>query len=82
MSGLEGAFSSQAKIKKITVADEEGIWLTVEGAVLDWNRLELLRGRFSVNELSAERIEVGTRAGAAAAGPGAAGGGDHTLCPA
>ncbi|MCB4457429.1 translocation/assembly module TamB domain-containing protein [Leisingera sp. McT4-56] len=58
VSGLEGAFSSQAKIKKITVADEEGIWLTVEGAVLDWNRLELLRGRFSVNELSAERIEV------------------------
>ncbi|MBY6058119.1 translocation/assembly module TamB domain-containing protein [Leisingera daeponensis] len=58
VSGLEGAFSSQAKIKKITVADEKGIWLTVEGAVLDWNRLELLRGRFSVNELSAERIEV------------------------
>ncbi|KIC30204.1 translocation/assembly module TamB domain-containing protein [Leisingera sp. ANG-S5] len=58
VSGLEGAFSSEAKIKKITVADEKGIWLTVEGAVLDWNRLDLLRGRFSVNELSAERIAV------------------------
>ncbi|UWQ31916.1 translocation/assembly module TamB domain-containing protein [Leisingera sp. M527] len=58
VTGLEGAFSSQAKIKRITVADEDGIWLTVEGAELDWNRLALLSGRFSVNELSAERIKV------------------------
>mgnify|MGYP003120594833 CR=1 FL=1 len=58
VAGLEGAFSSQAKIKQITVADEDGIWLTVEGAELDWNRLALLSGRFSVNELSAERIAV------------------------
>ncbi|WP_027243315.1 translocation/assembly module TamB domain-containing protein [Leisingera daeponensis] len=58
VSGLQGAFSSEAKIEKITVADEKGIWLTIEGAALDWNRLDLLRGRFSVNELSAERIAV------------------------
>ncbi|WP_323780692.1 translocation/assembly module TamB domain-containing protein [Leisingera sp.] len=58
VTGLEGAFSSQAKIRKITVADEKGIWLTIEGAELDWNRLALLRGRFSVNELSAERSTV------------------------
>ncbi|WP_152615729.1 translocation/assembly module TamB domain-containing protein [Leisingera sp. ANG-M1] len=58
VSGLEGAFSSQATIEKITVADANGIWLTIEGAELDWNRLELLRGRFSVNQLSAERIAV------------------------
>ncbi|UWQ52987.1 translocation/assembly module TamB domain-containing protein [Leisingera caerulea] len=58
VSGLQGAFSSEATISKITVADEQGIWLTIEGAALDWNRLALLRGRFSVNELSAERIAV------------------------
>lgn len=58
VTGLEGAFSSQATIEKITVADADGIWLTIEGAELDWNRLELLRGRFSVNQLSAERIAV------------------------
>ncbi|WP_264212670.1 translocation/assembly module TamB domain-containing protein [Leisingera thetidis] len=58
VSGLEGAFSSVARISKITVADEDGIWLTIEDAELDWNRLELLRGRFSVNELSAKRIAV------------------------
>jgi translocation and assembly module TamB len=58
VSGLEGAFSSQATIERLTVADEVGIWLTIEGAELDWNRLALLRGRFSVNQLTAERIAV------------------------
>lgn len=58
VSGLEGAFSSQARIERITVADESGIWLTIEDAELDWNRLELLRGRFSVNQLSAGRIAI------------------------
>ena len=56
--GLEGTFSSRATIEKLTVSDDDGIWLTVEGAVLDWNRLSLLRGRFSVNALGAEKVEV------------------------
>jgi translocation and assembly module TamB len=64
VTGLEGAFSSQATIEKLTVADNEGIWLTVLGAELDWNRLALLRGRFSVNALTAKQIII-TR------GPGA-----------
>ncbi|KUP92417.1 translocation/assembly module TamB domain-containing protein [Tritonibacter horizontis] len=58
VQGLEGAFSSQAKIARLTVSDEDGIWLTVEGAELDWNRLALVRGTFSVNLLKADRIIV------------------------
>ena len=54
--GLEGALSSRATIERLTVSDDNGIWFTLEGAVLDWNRLALVRGRFSVNELTAERI--------------------------
>jgi translocation and assembly module TamB len=56
VTGLSGAFSSRATIEKITVSDDEGIWLTITDAVLDWNRLALLRGRFSVNALSAGQI--------------------------
>ncbi len=56
--GLEGALSSRATIQEITVADDEGVWLTIKNAELDWNRLALLRGRFSVNTLSAEEIDV------------------------
>ncbi|WP_428928107.1 translocation/assembly module TamB domain-containing protein [Marinibacterium sp. SX1] len=54
--GLSGALSSRATIQRLEVSDDNGIWFTLEGAVLDWNRLALVRGRFSVNELSAERI--------------------------
>ncbi|UWQ92256.1 translocation/assembly module TamB domain-containing protein [Rhodobacteraceae bacterium M382] len=61
VKGLEGTFSSRATIEQITVADDDGIWLTLHGAELDWNRLALLRGRFSVNSLGADKIEV-TRA--------------------
>lgn len=58
VTGLDGALSSQATIKQITVADDEGVWLTINDAVLDWNRLALLKGRFSVNALSAKEIIV------------------------
>ena len=61
VTGLEGTFSSRATIEKLTVADDDGIWLTLEKAELDWNRLALLRGNLSVNRLGAERIEI-TRA--------------------
>ncbi|WP_158966483.1 translocation/assembly module TamB domain-containing protein [Chachezhania sediminis] len=56
--GLSGALSSHATIQRITVADDDGVWLTLENVVLDWNRLALVRRRFSVNELSAESINV------------------------
>ncbi|TDE35593.1 translocation/assembly module TamB domain-containing protein [Antarcticimicrobium sediminis] len=58
VSGLEGAFSSQASIKKLTVSDADGVWLTISGAVLDWNRLDLVRGKFTVNALTAEEIVI------------------------
>ena len=56
VTGLDGAFSSQATIKTLTVSDDDGVWLTINNAELDWNRLALLKGRFSVNTLSAEEI--------------------------
>ncbi len=58
VSGLTGALSSQASIEKITVADEAGVWLELIDAELDWNRLALLRGEFSVNRLTASEINV------------------------
>ncbi len=62
--GLEGALSSRATIQEITVADDEGVWLTIKIAELDWNRLALLRGRFSVNTLSAQEINIARAPGA------------------
>lgn len=56
--GLEGALSSKATIAQITVADDDGVWLTINDAALDWNRLALIRGRFSVNALTAAEILI------------------------
>ena len=56
ISGFEGALSSQATLDEMTIADAEGIWLTLRGVTLDWTRSALLRGRLEVNRLSAEDI--------------------------
>ncbi len=58
VKGLQGALSARATIEEITVADDEGVWLTIKDAVLDWNRLALIRGRFSVNALTAQEIDI------------------------
>ncbi|SDD25248.1 translocation/assembly module TamB domain-containing protein [Ruegeria marina] len=56
--GLSGALSAKATIEEITVADDDGVWLTIRDAALDWNRLALIRGRFSVNALTAAEIRI------------------------
>ncbi|MDT0681875.1 translocation/assembly module TamB domain-containing protein [Roseicyclus sp. F158] len=61
IEGFEGALSSRATIDELTIADEEGTWFTLRNAVLDWNRSALLRGRFTVTELSAEELIVERR---------------------
>ena len=56
--GFEGALSSVASFRQMTISDAEGVWLTMENVVLDWNRSALLRGRLEVEELSAQRIDI------------------------
>lgn len=58
IEGFRGALSSRATMDKMTIADSQGIWLTLNNVTLDWNRAALLRGRVSVNELSADEIIV------------------------
>jgi translocation and assembly module TamB len=56
VTGFEGALSSRATIEELTIADDEGVWLTLRDVVLDWNRSALLRRRLDINELAAEEI--------------------------
>lgn len=56
--GFEGALSSEASFQRMTIADDDGVWLTMEDVVLNWSRSALLRGRLEVQELSAQRIDV------------------------
>ncbi|WP_208353014.1 translocation/assembly module TamB domain-containing protein [Pseudaestuariivita rosea] len=56
LTGFRGALSSQATLDRLTVADDIGIWLTIEDATLNWNRQALLSGELIVQELTAARI--------------------------
>ncbi|MEO0772467.1 MAG: translocation/assembly module TamB domain-containing protein [Pseudomonadota bacterium] len=56
--GFSGALSSNAKMEQLTIADDDGVWLTLEDASLIWSRSALLRGRLEVEELTAGRIEL------------------------
>jgi translocation and assembly module TamB len=69
VTGFSGALSSQATMQRLTVADDDGIWLTIENAELDWTRSALLRGRLEIDALTAERIEVARAPVAVSDGP-------------
>ncbi|NSX55625.1 translocation/assembly module TamB domain-containing protein [Parasulfitobacter algicola] len=58
LKGFTGALSSRATLDRLTIADDDGIWLTLEDVVLDWNRSALLSGELIVRELTAGRIEL------------------------
>ncbi|QBK31410.1 translocation/assembly module TamB domain-containing protein [Roseitalea porphyridii] len=54
--GLEGTLSRDVSLERITISDEEGVWLTIEAPRFRWNRSALLRRNLVINELSAESL--------------------------
>lgn len=58
VDGLRGAISSEATISEIRISDADGLWLSVSGITLNWNRLAVLRGNINVTQLRAEKITL------------------------
>ncbi len=58
VSGFTGALSSEAKMRQMTIADKDGVWLTMRGATLIWSRSALLSGHLDITELSAAEVEL------------------------
>lgn len=58
IDGFTGALSARATIDRLTIADGQGVWLTLNGIVLDWSRSALLTGSVEVSELTANEIIV------------------------
>lgn len=54
--GFQGALSGAATLDSLTIADDDGIWLSITDAELDWSRAALLRGRIDVAKLAAAEI--------------------------
>ena len=58
VTGFAGALSSRATMERLTIADDQGVWITLNGVVLDWSRSALLSGELNISELSAEEIII------------------------
>ncbi|WP_292023424.1 translocation/assembly module TamB domain-containing protein [Maritimibacter sp. UBA3975] len=58
VNGFSGALSRQATMDEMTFADDDGVWLRLEGVTLTWDRSAILQRRVEVRELSAEIIEL------------------------
>ncbi|MDO5528232.1 MAG: translocation/assembly module TamB domain-containing protein [Paracoccus sp. (in: a-proteobacteria)] len=56
--GFRGALSSRATFEQITIADDDGIWMTLHDGAIQWNRSRLFAGVVDVAELSARLIEI------------------------
>lgn len=69
IEGFEGALSSRATFRQMTIADDKGVWLTLEGGAIQWNRSALLRGRVDIAEMAAQRILLPRLPGAGADQP-------------
>ena len=58
IENFQGALSSSATIDRLTIADDEGIWLTATDLVLNWDRSALFSGVLDITELGAATIEL------------------------
>lgn len=57
LNGIQGTLSSDVRFTSITIADENGVWLTIENPRLQWSRTALLAGRLDIQSLTADRID-------------------------
>ncbi|GAB4360764.1 MAG: hypothetical protein Kow0026_23350 [Oricola sp.] len=69
LNGIQGTLSSDVRFDSITIADHEGVWLTIVNPRLQWSRTSLLRGRLEIQSLTAERIDWPRMPAAVAAAP-------------
>ncbi|MBU1304449.1 MAG: hypothetical protein KKF33_02870 [Alphaproteobacteria bacterium] len=57
ISNIDGALGSDVSVRHITISDEQGVWLRVTNARLNWNQAALFTGRLDVRSLTADSIE-------------------------
>lgn len=58
IEGFAGALSSRATFDSLSIADAEGVWITITGGAISWNRSALLSGRVEIAELTAASIDL------------------------
>jgi translocation and assembly module TamB len=69
IGAVEGALSSNATIRDVSVADEAGVYLRIDRIGLVWRRTALLQRRIEIERLDIGRVELMRRPGAAGGDP-------------
>lgn len=69
ISGFDGALSSRATFARLTIADDDGAWITLENGAIQWTRSALFARRVEIRELSAERVVLERLPGGEAEAP-------------
>lgn len=79
IEGLSGDLLGTFRIKRLTVADDEGVWLVAENVLADWKPLALRRRALLVEALEADLIHVQRRPHIVSSGSSSGGGGSMPL---
>jgi translocation and assembly module TamB len=79
LRGLSGRFPDALRLAHAEIRDTKGVWLTLDGLVLDWSPLALFGRTASVSLLSADRIGVARLPVASAQAAPSQGGGGFSL---
>jgi translocation and assembly module TamB len=58
LEGLAGDLPDHIVLKRLTVADDKGVWLQANDVRLDWHALALLQNRAEIADLAAGRVDV------------------------
>ncbi len=58
ITGFAGALSSRATFDSMTIADADGVWITIRNGAIRWNRSALLQRRIEIEELTADEIDL------------------------
>jgi len=58
IEGLSGRVPDHLRARHFELRDAQGVWLTLDDVVLDWNPLPLLRNRFEIYRVEAARAHV------------------------
>ena len=56
LRGFQGALSSRATFEELTIADDDGVWITLRNGAIQWDRSALFARRIQIRELSAAEI--------------------------
>lgn len=67
--GFQGALSSRATFDELTIADDDGVWITLRNGAIQWDRSALFARRIQIRELSASEILLPRLPGGGDTGP-------------